>query len=549
MKFKIALSPRARETVESWDVRRLLNQVLCPNFGRIGSANLQEFGAMFFHPKPRAELDEQIRAFKASCAVPPLIVSDMENGPGDMVLGAARFPHMMGISQTGSEELAYETGKIAALEAGEIGYNWTFSPVADLAVEPDSPVVASRSAGHTPEHVIRMAGAYMRGLQENGMMATIKHFPGDGFTTWDQHLTTPVCPLGADQWRSGPGRAFRELIDQGAMAVMPGHIALPAFDEPDGRGLYPPATVSKRLLVDLLRGELGFEGLIVSDAIEMGGVVGFMNYYDACADTIENGCDMLLFPRVDDRFYREMEKRLASGRLTLEALKDRACRVLSLKEQLGLTAADGEPAGGRSLSPSAEPASGTEAAPGGGSASVRRSYGREIAVRVVQESITAVRDRAGLLPLRIERDTRVLHAVIMNNAERYADMLARVKDELGVYSDRVEQWIDPGPDRLFEAAADGAFDLIVCSIGSLLSYGLNVVRLHDEVARNMMGGWMKLGTPVVFVSHFHPFVHKEYEAAIDTIVNTYGDIEETAGLLVKALTGNGPLKRELLAHD
>lgn len=528
MKYRIEESVNARRTVEAWDFRRLLNQVCCPNYARIGAEKMQEFGAMFFHPQMKEELEVQIAAFKEACGVPPLIVSDLENGPGDMILGAAKFPHMMGISQTGSEELVYETGKISALEAGELGYNWTFSPVADLAAEPDSPVVASRSPGQTPEYVVRMAGAYIRGLQDHGMMATVKHFPGDGFGTYDQHLTTPVNPLDAEDWRNGPGRAFKELIDGGVMSVMPGHIALPAFDEPDDRGLYPPATVSKRLLIDLLRGELGFEGLIVSDAIEMGGVVGFMNYYDACADTIENGCDMLLFPRIDERFYREMELRVENGRLSMEALQDRACRILSLKEQLGLGLTDGADRRG-------EP--------------VDREYGRRLAEKVVEESITVVRDRGGLVPFAIQRDTRVLHAVIMNNADRYADLFERIRGELAKVSDRVDQWIDPGPDRLFEAAVEGAYDLILCSIGSCLSYGLNVVRLHDEVARNMMGGWTKLGVPVIFLSHFHPFIHKEYEASIDTILNTYGDIECTARLLIESVTGRRPVKRVLHAHD
>lgn len=370
----------------------------------------------------------------------------------------------------------------------------------------------------------------MQGLQDHGMVSTIKHFPGDGWSSLDHHLTTPVIHLEAEAWRNGPGRVFRELIDRGAIAVMPGHIALPAFDEPDDRGLYPPATVSRKLLVDLLRGELGFEGLIVSDAVEMGGAVGFMNYYDLCADALENGCDMLLFPRMDDRFYREMERRLNSGRLSMITLRERASRIVALKEQLGLHCSEAPHAKAKPVP-------------------VERILSGQIAERVVDESITLVRDRQGLVPFPIRSGTKVLHAVIMNNHDRYGELLERMKREIGRYTDNVEQWVDPGPDRLFQAAADKTYDLIICSIGSRLSYGLNVVRLHDEVARNMMGGWTKLETPILFVTHYHPFVHKEYEASIDTIINTYGDIEYTAGRLLQAITGERPIKRELFAHD
>lgn len=526
-KYVIAESPRAREIVSKLSFRELLNQVCCPSFGRVGEAGLAEFGAMFFHPLERGELADKIGRFREACRIPPFIVSDMECGPGNMIKGATRFPYMLGLSQTDDPALAYETGKIAALEAGELGYNWTFSPVADLAVEPDSPVIGMRSPGQDPSHAVKMAGAYMKGLQDNGMIATVKHFPGDGYTTWDQHLTTPVLPLDEEAWWSGPGRVFQELIDQGAVAVMPGHIALPAFDEPDERGLYPPATVSRRLLVDLLRDRMGFAGLVVSDAIEMGGAVGYMNYYDACTDALMNGCDMLLFPRIDDRFYTEMARRRDSGRLSEDTLRERACRIVSLKAQLGLLESEADGIIRPSLDLEAH---------------------RRTAEKVVRGSITAVRDRERLLPYPISRVTKVLHVVIMNPHEGLPVLLDRMKSELAHYSDHVTQWIDPGPDALFQAAADRSFDVMICSIGSRLSYGLNVIRLHDEVARNMMGGWTKLGMPIIFVSHFHPFVHLEYEASIDTIVNTYGDIECTVPMLLEAITGRGPLRTELFAH-
>ncbi|MBY0160666.1 hypothetical protein H0178_33630 [Cytobacillus firmus] len=533
MKYRIQLTARAQKLADSLDFQGLLNQVVCPAYARIQQEQRkEEFGAIFFHPMEVAELRTVIDRFKNTSAIPPLIVSDLESGPGNMIQGTARFPYMMGLSQCNSPELAYETGKIAAEEAGEIGYNWTFSPVVDLAADPDSPVVSMRSPGKDPEHVIKMAGAYLHGLQDHGMMATIKHFPGDGHSSLDHHLTTPVNPLGKEEWRQGPGRVFQALIDDGAMAVMPGHISLPAFDVPDENGLYPPATVSKRLLIDLLRKEMGFEGLVVSDAIEMGGAVGYLNYYDACAEALENGCDVLLFPRVNDRFYAEMEKRLQSGMLTLETLRDRACRILSLKEQMGLFE---EQASGLKLKLQTP--------------SIDKEHNLRIANHVARESITLVRDRKSLIPFAMRPETRVLHVVIMNNYDRYEDLYDRLKGELLKHTANVEQWLDPGPDRLFEAATNGQFDLILCSIGSRLSYGLNVVRLHDEVARNMMGGWTKMGTPIIFISHYHPFVHKEYEASIDTIINTYGDIECTAEYLVDAITGQHAIRRELYAHD
>jgi len=527
MKFSIKQSQAAANIVDELSIRELLDQVCCPTFSRVGANRAETFGAMFFHAAEHTELRKQIEQFKARCKIPPFIVSDLECGAGNMVLGATKFPSMMAISQANSTELAYEVGAIAAKEAGELGYNWTFSPVADMACDPDSPVVSVRSAGSNPEHVTAIVSAYMQGLQNNGMMATIKHFPGDGHGTYDQHLTTPVNSLSKEDWRRGPGKVFQELINDGAMAVMPGHISLPAFDDIDeATGLYPPATVSKKLLMDLLRGELGFEGLIVTDAVEMAGLVGYMNYFDACALALENGCDILLFPRMDDIFYREMEQRIKTGMLSLEVLKERACRVVSLKIQFGLMNEKSHDAVAPDL-----------------------NRNRKAAQEVVARSITVVRDRKQLIPYQATKQTRVLHTVIMNNADRYSDMYDKMKQEIGKYSDEVTQWIDPGPDKLYQAVCDNSFDLIICSIGSKLSYGLNVVRLHDEVSRNMMGGWTKLGTPIIFVAHFHPFVHKEYEASIDTIVNTYNDIDCTVEYVIQGIFGDRSLNRILLAHD
>lgn len=527
MTFDIIITQQARELAASLDFKQLLQQVCCPSYQKEREQDMAGFGSMFFHPDDMEELKGHIRGFKDSCTIPPFIVSDLECGAGSMVRGATVFPSAMALSQTNSPELAYEAGRIAAEEAGELGYNWTFSPVVDLACEPDSPVVGLRSPGADPDHAAVMAGAYMRGLQDHGMMATIKHFPGDGHSTYDQHLTTPENPLDMDTWREQSGKVFKRLIEEGAMCVMPGHIALPAYDERDAAlGLYPPATLSRRLLQELLRGELGFKGLIVSDAIGMGGAVGFASYYDACALALENGCDCLLFPKIDQIFYTEMQRRVDRGMLTLEALRERAARILSLKEQLGILKPDTRPL-----------------------FQVDKEKNRQISDAVVEQSITVIRDRKSLLPFPIHEDTRILHVAIMNDAEEHREVLEGLRNEIRTYTGQLDCWVDPGPDALFEAACHNRYDLIICSIGSELSYGLNVVRLHGRVARNMMQGWMKLDTPVIFVAHFHPFVHREYQASADTVINTYGNTAHTAKCLMEGITGKRELSRTLHVHS
>jgi beta-N-acetylhexosaminidase len=458
----------------------------------------------------------RVEALRSVSHVPPLCTADLECGPGRAVLGLTVFPDLMALGANDSEDLAYEVGKATALEGRSVGLNWTFSPCVDLAEVPDSPAVSTRSAGRDVEQVIKTARGYLRGLQDHGMVATLKHFPGDGYSTYDQHLTTVNIPLGMADWWRGPGRVYRELIDAGAKTIMAGHIALPAYDERDATlGLYPPATLSRRLLCDLLRAELGFDGLLVSDAMNMAGVAGFMNPFEAYGRFLEAGGDMVLFPRLNDRrFYPEMERLLSQRILSEQTLYDRAARVLAFKEDLGWLRGAG--AGGES--------------PPEFDAAAHAALAR----RVSEGAVTLVRDRAGTLPLHLERDTRVLHVVLSpsykDDEAIYASLTAALSRRASV-----EQLVDPGPHMLFERA--GEFDLIVCSIGAPTDWGVSVARLHGPICRNLMGGWMRLGTPVVFVSHIHPFLHLEYEPVMDCVINTFRSLESTAERVVRGLVG------------
>lgn len=512
MKFEIKISQEAKRIVNELSTKELLNQVLCPfdscsNDGR----GFDDFGSLFFHPSDSETIKPKIDEYKNICKIPPFIVSDFEAGPGIMISDTTHFPSFMALSETGSEELAYEAGKIAAIEAGKLGFNWTFSPVADIVKEATNPIVSTRGASDNIDTVIKIAGAYVKGLQDNKMIATIKHFPGDGFTSHDQHLTTTVNPLSMDEWYKKSGRVFKELIDDGAMCVMPGHISLPAYDDKGLNGIHPPATLSKKMLQNLLRGELGFKGLIVSDAIEMGGAVGYMNYFDACSACIEAGCDVLLFPMINDIFYNEMFMQIEKGNLSLETLRERATRLISLKMQLGL------------FDDSVE------------EINYDKSLHLETVKKVVDKSVKIVRDRNNILPFNINKESKILHLGIMNSISEHEKMLEKFTNELKKHVDIVDELLDPGPATIFQKAYSKEYDLIICSIGNKIEYGLNEGVLSGKVARNMMGGWTKLDTPVVFVAHYHPFVHLEFEAQTDTIINTYGNVDYTFERLAKII--------------
>ena len=518
-RYKIQITDRARQLVAPMSFRQLLNQVICEHALPGQFDSIGDYGSFFFHPTEEQELRQKIEQLKQVCAIPPLVVSDLENGPGRMIKGGTEFPEMVGAGVADSEDLAYRMGKIAALEGRALGYNWTLSPCVDLINIPDSPMVSVRSPGKDPAQVIKIAGAYLSGLQENGMMATLKHFPGDGFDIYDQHLTVAENPLPMDEWRKTSGRVFEELIDAGAMAIMPGHISMPCYDEKNETlGIYPPATLSKKILTGLLKDELGFEGLIVSDAVNMGGMIGYLNYFQACALFLEAGGDILLFPRMTKVFYAEMEKTLERGELTMETLRNRAERIISLKEQMGLLDAT-------------QPERPV----------IDKALHEATAKEVVDACVSIVRDRQGVIPFKIGKDTRILHPIITNNYSDEIALYKKLTEALKAVAGTVVEIVTPTHGSLFDRIYNKEFDLVIVSIGNRYAYGTNIVRLHGPEARGMMEGWMRIGTPVIFVAHYHPLMHIEYQSTMDTVINTYGSIDYTFARLIKGITGEQPI--------
>ena len=200
--------------------------------------------------------------------VPLLIGADFESGTGMRLDEGTSFPSAMAIAATGDPKLAYTVGKTIALEARASGVHWIFAPDADLNNNPDNPIINVRSFGEDPKSVSAFVTQFIRGVQENGAIATAKHFPGHGNVSVDSHLALASVPGSREQLNGAELVPFRAAIAAGVDSIMPGHLAVPAF-EPDTN---VPATLSHNILTGLLRDEMKFRGLIVTDAMDMGGV-------------------------------------------------------------------------------------------------------------------------------------------------------------------------------------------------------------------------------------------------------------------------------------
>ena len=264
--------------------------------------------------------------------VPLLIAADFEWGAAMRINGTTLFPPLMALGATGSDEMAYEMGKITAIEGRALGIHMTYAPVVDVNINPDNPVISARSLGERPETVGRLAAAFIRGCQENGMIATAKHFPGHGDTALDSHNLMPSINADINRLEQVELFPFAEAIRAGVEAVMTAHLFVPALDPTPGL----PATLSPLILTDLLRKKMGFKGLIVTDAMTMGGVTTAFSAQEAALKSVQAGVDMVLLPPDLPGVIYALVRAVREGAIPESRIDDSARRVLELKARLGL---------------------------------------------------------------------------------------------------------------------------------------------------------------------------------------------------------------------
>lgn len=334
------------------------------------------------------ELSRAIKLLKKLSRIPASICGDFERGIGGSIQGNfTSLPDLMALSATNDPHLAYEYGRIIAEEGRLLGLNWAFGPVSDLNLNHENPVSNVRTAGDNADHVIKMLTKLIKGMEENGCASCPKHFPGDGTDTRNQHYVTSFNTLSKEEWDKQHGRVFKALIDAGAMSMMIGHIAFPAYEKINAKkGIFCPATASKKIMTDLLRGELGFKGIILSDALSMQGFHSWGEYEERILDSFNGGTDIFLWPETE-KFFKLMTAALSDGRAAMTRLNDSVKRILSFKALLGLNEKEQV-----KLKPS--PTAIFE--------------NKTISRRMAEKSVTVLRNRTDNIPLDLPKKSKIL---------------------------------------------------------------------------------------------------------------------------------------------
>ncbi|MYM83454.1 glycoside hydrolase family 3 protein [Duganella sp. FT50W] len=458
--------------------------------------------------------------------VPLLISGDIEGGNTSFPF-ITPLPNQMGVAACADLDLTSRLAAVVAAECRALGFNWSYTPVVDLNHAFRSAVVGTRSFGSDVTTVREQSLAYIRELQRHGVAATAKHWPGEGYDDRDQHLATTINPLSMAQWEASFGAIYRAVIDAGVMSVMSAHIALPAWirhkrgHSAPQREDFQPASTSALLTRELLRDELGFNGLVVSDATTMAGIVSWAERKELVPSVIENGCDMFLFSRTPEQDVQFMLDGLRSGALSEQRLEQAVTRVLALKAALGLHR--------KSLDERLPPLAETERC-------LRAPTHQALARQMAAQSITLVKDTEQLLPLRPERHRRVV--LVRQPFKAFFPGSPEPSVEPLLASLRAEGFELREFDTSQPPSRDNA-DLMLYLVGNEATptashIYLDWYALHGDIRGAMTRYWRDL--PCLMISFGQPYFL--YDApGVPAYINTYSCVEPVQEALLHKLLG------------
>jgi beta-N-acetylhexosaminidase len=493
-----------------------------------------------------ATVQEHIRYAQNRSKVPLLVASNPEMGGfGSADDGTLVSTHLQAGS-TPDTSVARAMGRVAGVETAAMGCNWAFAPIVDIHVNWRNTVISTRAFGNTPDIVIERAKEYFDGLSESKTVAAIKHFPGDGVDERDQHVVMTYNTQTVDEWEASFGRVFREMIGHGVQSIMIGHIGAPALSRKFRPGIRDdeilPASLAPELLQDLLRGELGFNGVILTDASMMVGMTQAMKRRDLVPAAIAAGCDMFLFFRNAEEDFAYMLEGYRSGVITEERLQEALERILGLKASLGLHRIPRD-----QLVPPPEAL-----------AVIGSDAHHAVAAEIADKTVTLVKDTQGNLPLRPETHKRIRLYGVTGDADFTGvdpnGYLAIVQEELEKAGFEVhvfknaKQRQSEGEEGVYfhTVLADEAngqyaerFDaaVIVANVAGFAQEASIRIRWSTPMAAEIP--WYVTEVPTVFISLNQPN-HLIDVPMVKTVVHAHNPSREAIHAAVQKITGASP---------
>ncbi|MBE3557595.1 MAG: glycoside hydrolase family 3 protein, partial [Firmicutes bacterium] len=453
------------------------------------------------NPKQVQDLSNGLQqiAMQQRLPIPLLLATDQEGGSVARVKEPATvFPGNMALGATRSPLLAGQQARVTAQELKALGLNMDMAPVVDVNVNPNNPVIGIRSYGEDPKLVATLGAAQVLGYQHTGIAATAKHFPGHGNTDVDSHTGLPVISHDWEKLQRIDLPPFRAAIASGVDAVMAAHILVPTLD-PSGM----PASLSKPILTDLLRNQLGFRGVIVTDALDMQGAQVLPADRIPIA-AIEAGADLLLMPPDVDVAYQSILRAVQQGEISQDRIDQSVERILTLKWKLGLF-----------TDPFADPADLSK---------LGRPASQAVAARIADRSITLLKNNNAVLPLPAGE-----HVVVAGPRTAGGETLASLLQAMGIQADAVGTATNPSSTEMEQAvdAARQAQAVVVTTSNATSSVS------QQQLVQRLV----TLGHPVIVAAMGKPYDATVLPASIDAYLAAYGNQPVTVHALAQVLTG------------
>lgn len=549
------------DTIESMTIEEKIGQL----FVNMGSQRTKEYlkgvldtyhiGAVRYNPGKAEEVWEQNYILQTESKIPLLIAANTERGGDGACTDGTEVGHQVKVAATNDTKYAYEMGRVAGIEASAIGCNWSFAPIVDLSINWRNAIISSRAFGSDADKVLANSLAYMKGIQESGIAPAAKHFPGDGIDERDQHLSFSVNSLSCEDWDKTFGKVYKGLIDAGLPSIMAGHIHMPAYSKkynPEG-GIGLPATLSKELITDLLRGELGFNGVVVTDASHMVAMTSAMKRSEMLPTSIAAGCDLFLFFNDPDEDFGYMMEGYKKGIITEERLQDALMRILGLKAMIGLN----KKAGKDLLLPKEEAMK-----------KIGLPENRAIFDEVADKAITLVKNKQPeVFPVTKERYKKILLTDVVGVKGGFGEMLGRggketptqkmkkILEERGfdveIYKSPLADIMELPPEQRGAKIAN-VYSLKAPIKGLTDKYDLVIFMANVNPGTVQRIVWeASKGTPdvpffvhelpVIFVSVQCPF-HLADVPQVKTYINAYDQDVRTLNILADKLMGKSEFK-------
>jgi beta-N-acetylhexosaminidase len=495
----------------------------------------EKVGGLIFFQGDVLETASMINKCQEMSDVPLLIGSDFEWGTAMRIRRGTRFPEAMAIGATRDTFLAYKIGQAIGEESRALGIHQIFAPVADVNSNPDNPVINTRSFGEDPYLVTDLASAFSRGAQASGVIATGKHFPGHGDTQVDSHLDLPVIQRTREQLEAVDLLPFRRLIKDGISSIMVAHLEVPALEKNETL----PATLSSKIVGQFLQNDLGFQGLIVTDALDMGAIVNTYGVDSATVLAVKAGIDILLVLPDETRAIDAIVRAVGTGGISISRIETSVKKILSYKWDMGLVV---------NRTVDVNKVQSLVATP--------EHYA--LAKDVARKSITVVKNDS-ILPLESFGGKRILEVVVCD-AQNYRTEIQRssspwpnevVGDYFNVQlrkrTSNVELVkIDPSIDTigitsLTVKAANS--HIIICPIFSRARSGSGSFGLPETLV-GIIDSLTKLGTPTILLAMGSPYVLGAFPGATAAVC-AYSDCESSTEAAIEVLFGEIPARGKL----